>query len=102
MLWVGLGKVAVATAGVPVPLSTLYAPTLKVNTVMVTYDPADGSSTVIVKDRAGNIMANMSSVQAPPTVFTAPGGDQLDLRDFQIDVASGSNGKGPTVALGIN
>lgn len=97
MQWTGMGKMAVVASGTPVPLSLVV---LKVNTLLITYDPADGTSFVYVKDVAGNILAAMASPNANPIVLTAPGGNQLDLRNFQID--SGTNGKGPYVGYGVD
>lgn len=99
MLWTGRGKVNIATAGTPVSLAT-GATTLKVNMIIVTYDPADATAVVYVKDRSGAIMAAMGGSSNAPIVFTAPGSNQLDLRDFQID--SGTNNKGPYVAIGTD
>jgi hypothetical protein len=92
-----MGKVAVASHGTPVPLSV---DPVKINTLLVTYDPADGTSTIMIKDVAGNVIAAMASASAPPIQITAPGGNQLDLRNFQID--SGSDGKGPYVGYGVD
>jgi hypothetical protein len=97
MQWVGLGKVTVATAGTPIPLVGKYQVT-KVNMVQFTYDPADSTAIVYVKDRSGNIMAAVTS--GAPLIFTAPGSNQLNLIDFQVD--AGSNSKGPYVALGVD
>ena len=95
MLWQGTGKVTVALAGTPVLLSAVIIP-VKINSLIITYDAADGSATVYVKDRVGNVMASMAGATSQPLVFNAPGGNQIDPRDFQID--SGTNGKGPFVA----
>jgi len=97
MLWVGLGKITVATSGTPVPLLGKYV-TSKVNMLQFTYDPADSTAIIYVKDRSGNIMAAVTT--AAPLLFTAPGSNQLNLVDFQID--SGTNSKGPYVAIGID
>lgn len=97
MQWTGMGKVTVATPGTLVPLST---DVLKVNTLLITYDPSDATATIMVKDVAGNTIAAMASASSQPIQFTAPGGNQLDLRNFQID--SGTGGKGPFVGYGVD
>jgi hypothetical protein len=100
MQWTGKGKVTVATSGTIVPLAPANGPAVKINTLMVTFDTSDGAATVYVKDQAGNILSSMSSGNTQPVVFTAPGSNQLDLRNFSIDASA--NGKGPFVAYGVD
>ena len=98
MLWTGKGKVVVASAGTPVQLSTVK---VAVNTILVTYDSTDGSVTIYVKDGNGNVIASMATAaSAQPILFTAPGSNQLDLRNFWID--SSVSGKGPYVGYGVD
>jgi hypothetical protein len=97
MQWIGKGKVTVASSGTPVALSVTK---VAINTLLITYDPADSGATVYIKDNNNNVIAAMSSAAAPPIQITAPGGNQLDLRNFQID--SGTNGKGPYVGYGVD
>ena len=97
MTWIGKGKVTVGSAGTPVVLS---ASQLKVNTIMFTYDPADSTTTVYVKDASGNVLAPMSpSGSTQPLQFVSPSGNQLDLSKFYVD--SALSGKGPYVAYAI-
>lgn len=96
MQWFGLGKIIVATSGAPVPLSSTH---VKCHEVKVSYDPADGTDTVFVKDRSGAIIAAIASPTAQPIVFKCKGDNALDLLDFQID--AGTNSAGPYVGYGI-
>jgi len=99
MTWKGLGKVAVTTAGSPVSLSTLIpASDAKFYALKITYDSSD-TGTIIIKDRNGTAMANMSSATAQPVDFTGSGSNCLNSIDFQIDASI--NGKGPIVAYGV-
>jgi hypothetical protein len=100
MQWTGMGKITVPTAGTPVALANSTGPAIKINTLMVSVDPADGAVTVYIKDVNGNIMSAMLGPNATPNTFTSPGGDQLDLRNFKMDVSV--SGKGPIVGYGIN
>ena len=47
MQWTGKGKVVVASPGTPVPLAPAAGPAVKVNTIMVSFDSADGTSVVV-------------------------------------------------------
>lgn len=97
MEWIGLGKFAVTTHTTPRPLSSSQ---VKCNTVIFTFDPADTTATVYIKDKNGNIMAALStSGGINPLIFTGPGQNTQDLRDFQIDASA--DGKGPFVSYGV-
>ena len=97
MKWIGMGKVSVGTPGTPVPLASDPNTAVKVDQVKFAYDPADGSHVIYVKDRAGNVMLASNSPNIPPLSFESYGtGDQLDLRDFQVDADTG--GAGPFVS----
>jgi len=96
MQWTGMGKITVAAAGTPNPLSPASIQ-VKVNSILVTFDSTDGSVIVFVKDAAGNVIAPVPTSQ--PLLLTSANGNQLDLRNFQID--SNTNGKGPYVAYGV-
>jgi hypothetical protein len=99
MTWKGLGKVTVATAGTPVSLATLIpAADAKFFALKVTYDAAD-TGTALVKDRSGNVMAQMVAATAQPVDFVGSGSNCLNSVDFQID--SSVNGKGPIVSYAV-
>ena len=98
MVWTGMGKVTVVTAGTPVALS---ATRKKANTIMVSFDPADTSATVYLKDSYGNIIGALSSANPNPIVVPCGSADNaLDLSNFSVDVSV--NGKGPFVGYGVS
>ena len=101
MQWTGKGKVVVASPGTPVPLAPAAGPAVKVNTIMVSFDSADGTSVVVyVKDNNGNKITSLSSVNSQPVIFVSASDNQLDLRNFQIDASTGTT-YGPVVGYGV-
>jgi hypothetical protein len=96
MQWVGLGKVTVATAGTPVKLSNV---TLKVHSVIVTYDPTDTGS-IYVKDSGGNVVAVMGANSTSPVILDSGSGQNaIDLSKYSVDTSV--NGKGPYVGYSL-
>jgi len=98
MTCIGLGKVTVTTSGTPILLSSVTSQQ-KVHKILVSFDPADGSSEyVYVKDSGGNIYAGLSLTGSPVVIGGDPG-NQLDTTKFKID--SSANGKGPIVGIDV-
>jgi hypothetical protein len=98
MTSIGLGKITVATAGTPIPLSTITSQK-KVHRILVTYDPADGASSYIyVKDSNGNLYAAVSATSGV-VIIGGDEGNQLDTTKYQFD-ASG-NSKGAIIGIDI-
>jgi hypothetical protein len=98
MQWIGMGKVVVAVAGVPTKLSAVP---VKVNSILFTFDPADATATVYVKDNNGNVIAPLATAgSAMPILISSQGGNALNLQNFEVD--SSANGKGPFVGYGVN
>lgn len=96
MIWYGLGKVTVATAGTVVPLANVKT---MVHSVIVTYDANDTGS-IYLKDSAGNIIAALNANSTAPIVIDSGNGDNaVDLSKYSVDVTV--NGKGPYVGYGI-
>lgn len=92
----GLGKITVATAGTPVVFS---ATSLKVVKVIVTFDPADTTSTVYVKDSSNTVIAALVAGN-PPLIFCAEGGNRIDLNSLKADASA--NSKGPYVGYEVS
>lgn len=89
---IGLGKITVATAGTKVAFSVTA---VKVHKVIVTFDPADTSATVYVKDAAGTIIASLVTGNPPLVIGGGDGGNELDISTLFAD--TGTNSKGPYV-----
>ena len=95
---IGLGKVTIATAGIPVPLSTLTT-FLKVHRIIVTYDPSDGATPyVYVKDKAGNKYA-ATSITGSPIVIGGDESNQIVVANYQLD--SSANNTGAIVGIDV-
>lgn len=95
MTWTGHGKVAVTSAGTPVPLATTKT---KVHSIIITYDPAD-TGAVYVKDVNGNIMNAIKGAAAPVILLESHAADEIDLATIQIDVET--SGQGPYVSHSV-
>jgi hypothetical protein len=97
MTSIGLGKVTVATAGIPTLLSTLTT-LIKVHRIIVSADPADTTAYVYIKDKSGNIYA-ATSLNGGPIIIGGDESNQVVVANYQIDASA--NGKGPIVGLDI-
>lgn len=87
----GLGKITVATAGTPVAVSST---SLKVRSVVFSFDPVDAAATITVKDK-NNAVVGAITKDSGPLEFCAGGGNPLDLSTLTVD--SSANGGGPYV-----
>lgn len=77
----------------------ISATALRVNTVLVSFDPADTTATVYIKDAAGKvIIALISTSQTPFRLGGTPQG-YVDLSKLFVD--SGTNSKGPYVGYEV-
>lgn len=80
-----LGKVAVANAGTPVPVS---ANSFMVKGVTFEADPGNAGTYMMVKDAAGNILAKFQKGQS----FTPPILGVCDLNSLQLDTDTNGDG----------
>ncbi len=80
-----LGKVVVATAGVPVPIKSSA---FMAKGVTVQSDPLNVGTYMIIKDAAGNIMAKITKGQS----FTPPVLGVADLSQIQLDTDTNGDG----------
>jgi hypothetical protein len=92
----GLGKINVPTAGTPVAFSVA---SLKVSRVTVSFDPADTTASVHVKDAAGNKIATLTVDSPGPLQLDNGEGNLLDLSMLYADASA--NNKGPIVGYEI-
>ena len=90
---IGLGKINVPSAGTPVPFS---ATTRQCDEVIVTFDPADTTAAVFIKDASGNKIASMKTGD-PAIKFCAEGSSPIDLTALFAD--ADGNDKGPLVGI---
>lgn len=91
----GLGKITVTTAGTPVQVTA--TPT-KVHQILFSFDPADTTSTIFVKDAAGNKIGALALGQPPlPFGGGSDAGDEIDISTLYVD--ANANSKGPIVGI---